>query len=176
MKKNQISSKAPKGDISKTRNIFIPIHKGNHFTCVVVFIEEKGISYYNSLKATNRTRNSCVHKQKKQEKILGVVIPYLQDEFKKNGYNLIDQNNWELETLCEAPNRITPRIVGYWCACIVISSYMTAHLILLRKISGMDSDVKRWGCLFCQSMTMTTTTRTMSLSVLKGLGLRLYLP
>ena len=75
------------------RNIFIPIHKGNHFTCVVIFMEEKRISYYNYLKATNRTRNGCVHKKKQQEKILGVVIQYLQDEFNKNGYNLIDQND-----------------------------------------------------------------------------------
>ena len=85
------------------RKIFIPIHKGNHFTCVVIFMEQKWISYCDSIKATDRTRNGCDHKKKQQEKILGAVMQYLQDEFKKNGYNLIDQNNWELETLCNAP-------------------------------------------------------------------------
>jgi hypothetical protein len=41
LKKNRIL----KIDISKTRNIFIPIHKGNHFTCVVIFLDKKQISY-----------------------------------------------------------------------------------------------------------------------------------
>jgi Ulp1 family protease len=89
LKKNRNS----KIDISKTRNIFIPILKGNHFTCVVIFLDEKRISYYNSLLAMNRTRTACVHKKTQQEKILGVIMQYLQDEFKKNGNNLIDQND-----------------------------------------------------------------------------------
>ncbi len=75
-------------------------------------MEEKRISYYDSLKATNRTRNGCVHKKKQQEKILGVVMQYLQDEFKKNGYNMIDQNNWELETLCDAPQQDNTKDCG----------------------------------------------------------------
>jgi hypothetical protein len=93
LKKNQIS----KIDISKTRNIFIcPIHKGNHFTCVVIFLDKKQISYHDSLLATNRTRTGCAHKKELQETILGVVMQYLQDELKKIGYNLIDENDWSL--------------------------------------------------------------------------------
>ncbi len=99
LKKNQIL----KIDISKTRNIFIPIHKGNHFTCVVIFLDKKQISYYDSLLATNRTRTGCAYKKELQEKILGVVMQYLQDEFKKSGYNWIDENNWSLKTNCNVP-------------------------------------------------------------------------
>lgn len=101
LKKNRIS----KIDISKTRNIFIPIHKGNHFTCVVIFLDKKQISYYDSLLATNRTRTGCAHKKELQEKILGVVMQYLQDEFKKNGYNSIDENDWSLNTNCNVPQQ-----------------------------------------------------------------------
>jgi hypothetical protein len=108
LKKNQNS----KIDISKTRNIFIPIHKGNHFTCVVIFLKEKRISYYNSLLATNRTRTACVHKKKQQEKILGVVMQYLQDEFKKNDYDLIDQKSWSLKTMCNVPQQDNTKDCG----------------------------------------------------------------
>jgi Ulp1 family protease len=86
------------------RKIFIPIHKGNHFTRVVIFMEEKQVSYYDSLKVTERTRNGCDHKKKQQEKIIG-VMQYLQDEFKKNGYNLIDEYDWKSETFCDAPQQ-----------------------------------------------------------------------
>jgi hypothetical protein len=101
LKKNRNS----KIDTSKTKNIIIPIHKGNHFTCVVIFLDEKQISYYDSLLATNKTRTACVHKKQQQEKILGVVMQYLQDEFKKNKNNLIDQNNWSLQTMCNVPQQ-----------------------------------------------------------------------
>jgi sentrin-specific protease 1 len=88
------------------RKIFIPIHKGNHFTCVVIFMEEKRVSYYNSLKATERTRNSCDHKK------------YLQDEKKKNGYNLIDEYTWKLETFCDAPQQDNTENCGiFMCMC-----------------------------------------------------------
>ncbi len=113
MKKNQIS----KIDISKTRKIFIPIHKGNHFTCVVIFLDKKQISYYDSLLTTNRTRTGCAHKKEQQEKILGVVVQYLQDEFKKNDYNLIDENNWPLKTICNVPQQDNTKDCGI-CVCL----------------------------------------------------------
>ncbi len=108
LKKNQNS----KIDISKMRNIFIPIHKGSHFTCVVIFMDKKRISYYDSLLTTNRTRTACVHKKTQQEKILGVVMQYLQDEFKKNGNNLIDQNDWSLKTMCNVPQQDNTKDCG----------------------------------------------------------------
>jgi hypothetical protein len=83
-------------DISEKRNIFIPIHKGHHFTCVVIFLDKKQINYYDSLLATDRTRTGCAHKKEQQEKILRVVMQYLQDEFKKNKNNLFDKNDWSL--------------------------------------------------------------------------------
>jgi histone-lysine N-methyltransferase SETD2 len=92
-------------DISEKRNIFIPIHKGHHFTCVVIFLDKKQINYYDSLLATDRTRTGCAHKQEQQEKILCVVMQYLQDEFKKNKNNLFDKNDWSLQTMCNVPQQ-----------------------------------------------------------------------
>ena len=101
LKNKQIS----KIDISEKRNIFIPIHKGHHFTCVVIFLDKKQINYYDSLLATDRTRTGCAHKQEQQEKILCVVMQYLQDEFKKNKNNLFDKNDWSLQTMCNVPQQ-----------------------------------------------------------------------
>ncbi len=110
-------------DISKMRNIFIPIHKGNHFTCVVTFLDKKRISYYSSLLATNRTRKACVHKKTKQEKILGVVMQYLQDEFKKNGNNFIDENDWSLKTMCNVPQQDNTKDCGIF-VCLFCNSIL----------------------------------------------------
>jgi Ulp1 family protease len=47
----------------------------------------------------------CAHKKELQEKILGVVMHYLQDEFKKNDHNLIDENDWSLKTVYDVPQQ-----------------------------------------------------------------------
>ncbi len=49
------------------RYIFIPIHQGMHFTCAVIYTEQKKIKYYNSLHFDNVTRQSCRHTIKMQE-------------------------------------------------------------------------------------------------------------
>jgi histone-lysine N-methyltransferase SETD2 len=101
--KNKRTSKI---DISRKRNIFIPIHKGHHFTCVVIFLDKKQIHYYDSLLAADRTRTGCAHKQEQQEKILCVVMQYLQDElFKNNKNNLFDKKDWSLQTMCNVPQQ-----------------------------------------------------------------------
>jgi Ulp1 family protease len=94
------------------RNIFIPIHKGHHFTCVVIFLDKKQISYYDSLLAIDRTRTGCAHKKEQQEKMIGVVMQYLQDKFKKNDYNLIDQKNWSLKTMCNVSQQDNTKDCG----------------------------------------------------------------
>jgi Ulp1 family protease len=65
------------------RYIFIPIHKGMHFTCAVIFVEQKKIEYYDSLHFDIVTRQSCRHKIKMQEDILQVLRDYLQNEHVK---------------------------------------------------------------------------------------------
>jgi len=60
----------PGGDIFKTKYIFIPIHQGKHFTCAVIYMQDKQIMYYDSYLNTDRTRALCSHKKEKQEKIL----------------------------------------------------------------------------------------------------------
>jgi hypothetical protein len=55
---------------------------------------------------------ACVHKKTQLEKILGVVMQYLQDEFKKNGNNLIDLNNWSLKTMCNVPQQDNTKDCG----------------------------------------------------------------
>ena len=34
-------NKVPGGDIFKTKYIFIPIHQGKHFTCAVIYMQDK---------------------------------------------------------------------------------------------------------------------------------------
>jgi Ulp1 family protease len=60
------------------RYIFIPIHQGMHFTCAVIYMEQKKIKYYILLYFDNVTRQSCRHKNKMQEDALQVLRDYLQ--------------------------------------------------------------------------------------------------
>ncbi len=48
------------------RYIFIPIHHGLHFTCAVIYMEQKKIKYYDSLFFDNVTRHGYRHKIKMQ--------------------------------------------------------------------------------------------------------------
>jgi hypothetical protein len=48
----------PGGDIFKTNIIFIPIHEGNHFTCAVIYMQDKQITIYDSYLNANRSRNN----------------------------------------------------------------------------------------------------------------------
>jgi Ulp1 family protease len=50
------------------RNIFIPIHKGHHFTCVVIFLDKKQISYYDSLLATDSGQGQAVPTRKNNKR------------------------------------------------------------------------------------------------------------
>ncbi len=58
-------NKVPGGDIFKTKYIFIPIHQGKHFTCAVIYMQDKQIMYYDSYLNTDRTRALCSHKKEK---------------------------------------------------------------------------------------------------------------
>ncbi len=49
------------------RYIFIPILHGLHFTCAVIYMEQKKIKYYDALCFDNVTRHGCRHKIKMQE-------------------------------------------------------------------------------------------------------------
>jgi hypothetical protein len=53
-------NKAPGGDIFKTMYIFIPIHQGKHFTCALIYMQDKQIMYYDLYLNTDRTRTMCV--------------------------------------------------------------------------------------------------------------------
>ncbi len=58
------------------RYIFIPIHHGLHFTCAVIYMEQKKIEYYNSLRFDNVARHGCRHKIKMQEDGNVILINY----------------------------------------------------------------------------------------------------
>jgi hypothetical protein len=68
-----------------------------HFTCAVIYIEQKKIRYYNSLLIDNVTRQSCRHKIKMQEATLQVLRDYLQKEHMKEKHEDLT-NEWKLNT------------------------------------------------------------------------------
>ncbi len=73
-----------RGKIFNMRYIFIPIHHGLHFTCAVIYMEQKKIKYYDSLRFDNVTSHGCRHKIKMQEDTLQVLRDYLQNELMKD--------------------------------------------------------------------------------------------
>jgi Ulp1 family protease len=80
------------------RCIFLPIHHGLHFTCAVIYMEQKKIKYYNSLCFDNVTRHGCRHKIKMQEDTLQVLRDYLQKEHMKDKRKDLP-NEWKLYTM-----------------------------------------------------------------------------
>ncbi len=89
-------------NIFDMRYIFIPIHHGLHFMCVVIYMEEMKIEYSDSLCFDNVTRHGCKHKIKMQEDTLQVLRDYLQKEHKKE--KRIDLlNEWKLYTMYNVP-------------------------------------------------------------------------
>ena len=99
-------NKVPGGDIFKTKYIFIPIHQGKHFTCAVIYMQDKRIMYYDSYLNTGRTRALCSHKKEKQMRILQALLQYLKDEhLNKHSVELPDQHLWTLHSFCQAPQQ-----------------------------------------------------------------------
>jgi hypothetical protein len=98
--------KAKRKDIFKSKHIFIPIQYGNHFTCVVIIMEEgkRRIDYYDSLKA-NQTRLEGVYKYKLQISILQVVLSYLQAKHVKLNKDKAWSNDWITNPSCSAPQQ-----------------------------------------------------------------------
>lgn len=78
--------------------VFIPIDVGGHFTCVVVYMEERRICYYDSYKST-KTRSGVNAGIEKRKGILKTVQKYLEAKhLKEKGFALPDQ--WTLEPTC----------------------------------------------------------------------------
>ena len=99
-------NKVPDGDIFKTKYIFIPIHQGKHFTCAVIYMQDKRIMYYDSYLNTGRTRALCSHKKENQMRILQALLQYLKDEhLNKHSVELPDQHLWTLHSFCRAPQQ-----------------------------------------------------------------------
>ncbi len=71
-------------NIFDMRYIFIPIHYGLHFTCAVIYMKQKKIKYYKSLRFDNVTRHSCRHKLKMQVDTLQVLRDCLQNKHMKD--------------------------------------------------------------------------------------------
>jgi Ulp1 family protease len=93
-------------NIFNMRYIFIPIRHGLHFTCVVIYMEQMKIKYYNSLRYDKVTRHVCRHKVKMQEDTLQALRVYLQNKCMKD--YLIDlPNEWKPYTMCNVPQQDT---------------------------------------------------------------------
>jgi hypothetical protein len=63
-----------------------------HFTCAVIYMEQKKIEYYNSLCFDNVTRQGCRHKIKMQEDTLQVLRDYLQNKHMKKNIKVCPMN------------------------------------------------------------------------------------
>jgi Ulp1 family protease len=93
-------------NIFDMRYIFIPIHHGLNFTCAVIYMEQKKIKYYNTLRFDNVTRHGCRHKIKMQEDTLQVLRDYLQNKHMKDKRKKLP-NEWKLYTMCKVPQHDT---------------------------------------------------------------------
>jgi hypothetical protein len=83
--------------------IFIPIHRGNHYTCAVISMKERRIKYYNSL-VSDQTRTRGSIGESLQKSILQVVLKYLEGiHFECKGSTLPE--DWTLEPTCTAPQQ-----------------------------------------------------------------------
>ncbi len=91
-------------NIFDMRYIFTPIHQCLHFTCAVIYMEQKKIKYYDSLHFDNVTRHGCRHKIKMQEDTLQVLRDYLQNEHMKDKHKDLP-NEWKLHTMCKVPQQ-----------------------------------------------------------------------
>ncbi len=80
------------------RYIFTSIHHGLHFTCAVIYLEQKKIKYYDLLHFDNVTRHGCRHKIKMQEDTLQVLRDYLQNKHMKDKHKDLP-NEWKLYTM-----------------------------------------------------------------------------
>jgi hypothetical protein len=85
---------------------FLPIHHGLHFTCAVIYIEQKKIEYYNSLHFDNVTRHGCRPKIKMHEDTLQVLRDYLQNKHMKDKRKDL-LNEWKLYTRWNIPQQDT---------------------------------------------------------------------
>jgi Ulp1 family protease len=65
-------------NIFDVRYILIPIHHCLHFTCTVIYMEQKKIEYYNSLHFDIVARHGCRHNIKMQEDTPQVLRDHLQ--------------------------------------------------------------------------------------------------
>jgi hypothetical protein len=111
-------------NILDMRYIFIPIHHGLHFTCVVIYMEEMKIKYYNSLHFDNVIRHGCRHKVKMQEDTLQVLWEYLQNDHMKDKRIGFCPMNGNCILCAMFHNKIQQilQIVVYLYACIATSS------------------------------------------------------
>lgn len=82
---NSWSARVPGKDIFSLRYIFCPININDaHWTCAVIFMEDKKICYYDSLGGTNWIK-------------LQGLLEYLKDEHKsKKGRDMEGVEEWEL--------------------------------------------------------------------------------
>ena len=78
--------------------LFIPINVGSHYTCVVVYMEDKRICYYDSYKST-KTRLGVNAGKEKRMSILTIVLEYLKTKHSEiKGVAM--PGEWKLEPTC----------------------------------------------------------------------------
>ncbi|KAL7524200.1 hypothetical protein ACHAXR_002362 [Thalassiosira sp. AJA248-18] len=76
--------KVPGGDVFNLKYIVCPVNIGNmHWCCAVIFMEEKRIQYYDSMRGTDKGK-------------MEGILSYLKDEYKKNHDDIFDASGWAL--------------------------------------------------------------------------------
>ena len=76
--------KVPGGDVFNLKYIVCPVNIENmHWCCAVIFMEEKRIQYYDSMRGTDKGK-------------MEGLLNYLKDEYKKNHDDMFDASGWAL--------------------------------------------------------------------------------
>lgn len=84
------SKKVPGGDIFNLRYIFVPVNtECVHWTLAVIFMEEKKIQYFDSLRQGQAGK-------KRETLVLSTLLKYLEDEWKSKKSGEMDSSDWKL--------------------------------------------------------------------------------
>jgi Ulp1 family protease len=78
--------------------LFIPINVGSHYTCVVVYMEDKRICYYDSYKST-KSRLGVNAGKENQMSILTIELEYLKTKHSEIKRVALP-GEWKLEPMC----------------------------------------------------------------------------
>ncbi len=121
--------------------LFIPINVGSHYTCVVVYMEDKRICYDNSYKST-KTRLGVNARKEKLISILTIVLEYLKTKhLESKGVAL--PGEWKLEPTCLEIQQANTKDCGVF-ICIYMDFIHDGCEVNFNPDEFTSEDMRKW--------------------------------